>query len=147
MDIISGDEDMSDGEENTAPPVEAAAPQNPPAEPVTQPAHHPTSGSKDIRMHAFTADPDPDESGSPWKKWKNELLTRFRYSRISNIQDRVDAFHIYGGERIGELIESLKDVPLASPQPQVSKMNSTKLLPNWTIVLSLWSTPIVPAAN
>ena len=45
---------MSDGEENTAPPVQAAAPQNPPAEPATQPAHHPTSGPKDIRMHAMT---------------------------------------------------------------------------------------------
>ena len=43
VDIISGDEDMSDGEENTAPPVQAAAPQNPPAEPATQPA------SSDVR--------------------------------------------------------------------------------------------------
>ena len=106
---------MSDSEGNTAPSVQVVAPQNPSAGPATQPAHHLTSGPKDIRMHAFTADTDPDETGRLWKKWKNELLTRFRYFRIPNIQDRVDALHIYGGERIRELIESLKDVPLASP--------------------------------
>ena len=44
-----------------------------------------------------------------------ERAIRFRYFRISNIQDRVDALHIYGGERIHELIESLKDVPLTLP--------------------------------
>ena len=106
---------MSDSEGNTAPSVQVAAPQNPSAGPVTQPAHHLTSGPKDIRMHAFTGDTDPDETGRRRKKWKNELLTRFRYFRIPNIQDRVDALHIYGGGRIRELIESLKDVPLASP--------------------------------
>lgn len=34
---------------------------------------------------------------------------RRRYFRISSIQDRVDALHIYGGERIRELIESLEN--------------------------------------
>lgn len=106
---------MSHSEENTAPSVQVAAPQNPSAGPATQPAHHLTSGPKDNSLDAFTADTDPDETGRRQKKWKNELLTRFRYFRISNIQDRVDALHICGGERIRELIESLRDVPLASP--------------------------------
>ena len=48
------------------------------------------------------------------KKWKNELLTRFRYFRISNTQDRIDALHIYGGEQIRELIESLESIPKPS---------------------------------
>ena len=75
---------------------------------------HSTSGPKDIRMQAFIADSDPDETGRRWKKWKNELLTRFRYFRISSTQDRVDALHIYGGEQIRELIESLENVPTPS---------------------------------
>ena len=65
-------------------------------------------------MQAFIADSDPDETGRRWKKWKNELLTRFRYFRISNTQDRIDALHIYGGEQIRELIESLESVPTPS---------------------------------
>ena len=72
---------------------------------------HSTHGPKDIRMHAFLADSDPDETGRRWKKWRNELLTRFRYFRISRTQDRVDVLHIYGGEQIRELIESLRSVP------------------------------------
>ena len=106
---------MSDNEEDRAATAQVAAPQNSPAGPATQSAHHSMAGPKDIRMHAFTTDTDPDETGRRWKKWKNELLTRFRYFRISNIQDRADALHIYGGEQIRELIESLEDVPLASP--------------------------------
>ena len=73
-----------------------------------------TSGPKDIRMQAFIADSYPDETGRQWKKWKNELLTRFRYFRIASTQDCVDALHIYGGEQIRELIESLENVPTPS---------------------------------
>ena len=62
-------------------------------------------------MQAFIVDSDPDETGHRWKKWKNELLTHFRYFRISNTQDRINALHIYGGEQIRELIESLESVP------------------------------------
>ena len=65
-------------------------------------------------MEAFIADSDPDETGRRWKKWKNELLTRFRNFRISSTQDRVDALHIYGGEQIRELIESLENVSTSS---------------------------------
>ena len=39
----------------------------------------------------------------------------FRYFRISNVQDRVDALQIYGGEQIWELVETLEDVSLPSP--------------------------------
>ena len=44
-----------------------------------QAVQHSTSGPKDIRMQAIIADSDPDETGHRRKKWKNELLTRFRY--------------------------------------------------------------------
>ena len=64
-------------------------------------------------MQAFIADSDPDEWKN-WRKWKNELLSRFRYFRISNTQDRIDALHIYGGEQIRELVESPESVPTPS---------------------------------
>ena len=131
MDIIFGDEVMSDHEEETAavsspqnvagtpsvsvPQSTAAAgistvsaSQSSTAAPATQAVPHSTSGPKDIRMQAFIADSDPDETGRRWKKWKNELVTRFRYFRISN------TLHIYGGEQIRELIESLESVPTPS---------------------------------
>ena len=78
-------------------------------------------------MQAFIADSDPDETGRRWKKWKNELLTRFRYSRISNTQDRIDALHIYGGEQIRELIESIAKldnhfIPMVNPDCVRSKL-------------------------
>ena len=47
----------------------------------------------------------------PMKKWKNELLTRFRYFGISNTQDGINALHIYGGEQIRELIEPSRAFP------------------------------------
>ena len=65
-------------------------------------------------MQALIADSDPDETGRRWKKWKNELLTRFRYFRISSTQDPNDALHIYGGDRIRELIECLENAPSPS---------------------------------
>ena len=58
-------------------------------------------------MQAFIPVSDPDEPGRRWKKWKNELRTRFRYFRISDTQDRIDALYIYGGDQIREVIESL----------------------------------------
>lgn len=73
-----------------------------------------THGPRDIKMHAFAPDVDPDETGQRWKKWEKELTTRFRYFRITNTQDRVDAINIYGGERIRELIDTLPDVPTPS---------------------------------
>ena len=84
------------------------------AAPPIQAVQYSTSRPKDIRMQAVIADSDPDETGCRWKKWKNELLTRFRYFRISNVQDRVDALHIYRGEQIRELIETLENVPTPS---------------------------------
>ena len=84
------------------------------AAPPIEAVQHSTSGPKGIRMQAIIADSDPDETGRGWKKWKNELLTRFRYFSISNVQDRVDALHIYGGEQIRELIETLENVPTPS---------------------------------
>ena len=67
--------------------------------PALQAVQHSTSGPKDIRMQAFIADSDPDETGRRWKKWKNEVLTRFRHFCISNTQDHIDAFHFYWGEK------------------------------------------------
>ena len=85
--------------------------QNAPTASAAHVVQHSTHGPKDIRMHAFLADSDSNETGRRWKKWRNELLTRFRYFRISRTQDRVDALHIYGGEQTRELIESLGSVP------------------------------------
>lgn len=65
-------------------------------------------------MQAFIADSDPDETGRWWQQWKNELLTRFRYFRISTTQERIDALHIYGEEQIRELFESFESVPTPS---------------------------------
>ena len=45
-----------------------SASQNSTTEPATQAVQHSTSGPKDIRMQAFIADSDPDETGRRWKK-------------------------------------------------------------------------------
>ena len=52
--------------------------------PATQAVQYSTFGPKDIRMQAFIKDLDPDKTGHRWKKWKNKLLTCFRYFHISN---------------------------------------------------------------
>ena len=137
MDTIFGNEIMSDHEEETpavsslqnvagtpsdsvpqstatAGILTVSASHSSTAAPATQAVPHSTSGPKDIRMQAFITDSDPEETGLRWKKLKNELLTRFRYFRISNTQDRINALHINGGEQIRELIESLESVPTPS---------------------------------
>lgn len=75
-----------------------SASQNSTTAPATQAVPH--SMPKDIRMHAFIADSDPNETGCKWKKWRNELVTRFTYFRIANTQDRIDTLNIYRGEQI-----------------------------------------------
>ena len=97
---------MTDPREGTptVPTSQASMPST--AAPPIQAIQHSMSRLKDIRMQAFMADSDPDETGRRWKTWKNELLTTFQYFHISNVQDGVDALHIYGGEQIRELIET-----------------------------------------
>ena len=56
--------------------------------------------TRDIKMSDFTADSDPDDQGRKWKKWQTELITRFCFFRILEVQDKVDAINIYGGELI-----------------------------------------------
>ena len=105
MDIIFGDEILSDHKKETpavsspqnvagipslsVPPSTTAvgistvsASQSPMAALATQAVPHSTSGPKDIRMQGFVADSDPDKTGRRWKKWENELLTRFRYFHL-----------------------------------------------------------------
>ena len=105
-------------------PEEDIEPQN-----VENAASNP-HGPRDIKMHAFAPDVDPDETGQRWKKWEKELSTRFRYFPITNTHDRVDAINIYGGEQIRELIETLPDVPtptIAEPtecEKIIAKLNN-----------------------
>ena len=49
------------------------APQNSTTIPATQAVPHLTSGRKDVRMQAFIADSDPDETGRPWKNGKTSF--------------------------------------------------------------------------
>ena len=106
--------------------------------PATQTVQHSTSGPKDIRMQAFIEDSDPDKTGRRWKKWRNELLTRFRYFRISNTQDCIDALHIYGGEQIRELIESLESIPTPS---------SAELLNEYAKIIAKLDNHFIPMVN
>ena len=72
-----------------------------------QPGH----GPRDIKMKPFSTSENPDETGQLWRKWKKELMTRFRFFRIDGNEDRVDAITIYGGEHIRELIDTLQNSP------------------------------------
>ena len=89
-------------------------------------------------MQAFVADSDLDETGRRWENWKNELGTRFRYSRISDTQGRIDALYIYGGEQIRELIESLESVPTPS---------SAELLNGYEKIIAKRDNHFIPMVN
>jgi hypothetical protein len=69
-------------------------------------------GTADIQMKAFIPDPDPEETGRMWLKWRTELETRLRFFRIKEDQDKLDALYIYGGEALRELC-----VNLPPPEP------------------------------
>jgi hypothetical protein len=80
---------------------------------------------QDIKMNPFVPQVDPDETGRTWTKWKNELTRRFRFFRITET-DQLDALHIYGGEHVRELIDSLITEPDGeqSFQDVLSKLDS-----------------------
>ena len=105
---------------------------------ATKAVQHSTSGPKDIRMQVFITDSDPNETGCRWKKWKNELLTCFRYFRISNTQDHINALHIYGGEQIRVLIESLESVTTPS---------SAELLNEYEKIIAKLNNHFIPMVN
>ena len=46
--------------------------------PALQAVQHSTSGPKDIRMQAFIADSDPDETGRRWKKMEERTSHSFQ---------------------------------------------------------------------
>ena len=70
---------MTDPREGTPTVPTSQASTSSTAAPPIQVVQHSTSGPKGIRMQAIITDSDPDETGRRWKKWKNELLTKFRY--------------------------------------------------------------------
>ena len=68
---------------------------------------------------------------------KNWRPCRFRYFRITNTQDRVDAIIIYGGEKIRKLIETLPNVPTPSiAEPNEYEMIIAKLNNNFTPMIN-----------
>ena len=78
---------------------------------ILQQQQQPGHGPQDIKMKAFSTSENSDETGQRWVKWEKELLTRFRFFRITSIEDQIDAINIYGGELIRELIGTLQDAP------------------------------------
>ena len=54
----------------------------------------------DINMIAFSTSDDVEQTGRLWSRWKKQLMTRFRYFRIKNDLDQIDASNIYGGDVI-----------------------------------------------
>ncbi len=72
----------------------------------------------DIKMQPFVPAMDQDETGRMWRKWKAELITRFRFFRIQNDQDKTDVISIYGGEHIRELIDTLPNEPTADEEEE-----------------------------
>ena len=78
-------------------------------------------------MQVFIVYSNPKETGRRWKKWKNELVTRFR---ISNTQDCIDALHIYEGKNMPSPTELLNEY-----EKIIGKLDN-HFIP--------WSTPTVP---
>ena len=64
---------------------------------------------------------------------------------ISNAQDRINALHIYGREKIHELIESLESVPTPSSAELLNEYE--KIIASSTTISLPWSTPTVPEAG
>ncbi len=60
-----------------------------------------------------------DETGRMWRKWKTELITRFRFFRIQNDQDKTDVISIYRAEHIRELIDTLPNEPASDEEERV----------------------------
>ena len=63
---------------------------------------------------------------------------RFIYFRILNTQDRIDALHIYGGEQIRDMLESLESVPTPP---------SAELLNKYEKITAKLGNHFIPMAN
>ena len=80
----------------------------------------------------------PTKQAADGNKLKYELRIRLRYFRIPNTENCIDALHIYWGEQIRELIESLQSVPTPS---------SAKLLNEYQKIIAKLDNHFIPMVN
>ena len=81
------------------------------------------SAPPDIKMKAFSTSDNVEETGQLWAKWKKELMTRFRYFRIEDDEDRVDALNIYGGNLIEDLVDTLPEAEATGSELEQSRFD------------------------
>ena len=61
----------------------------------------------DLQISPFISTTDPDENALQWTRWLKHFCRKLRFFRVSNVQDKVDAFYIYGGAEIENLLDTL----------------------------------------
>lgn len=44
-----------------------------------------------------------------WEKWCKLFVKKLRFFRVTDLQDKMDALSIYGGEHIDDLTDTLQD--------------------------------------
>ena len=68
----------------------------------------------DLQISPFISTTDPDENALQWTRWLKHFCRKLRFFRVSNVQDKVDAFYIYGGAEIENLLDTLPNTASAS---------------------------------
>ena len=89
-------------------------------------------GGRNINMHPFNADlEDTINTGPKWDRWLKQFETRLRFFKIAEVEDKIDALNIYGGDMVVDLIEHLPDVtpPVGQDDPSaydkvINKLNN-----------------------
>ena len=60
----------------------------------------------DLQIPAFIPTTDPDETALQWTRWLKHFCRKLQFFRVSDVQDKVDAFY-YGGTDIENLLDTL----------------------------------------
>jgi hypothetical protein len=64
---------------------------------------------QDLNVSPFLPPIDPDEASQAWEKWCKLFVKKLRFFRVTDLQDKMDALSIYGGEHIDDLTDTLQD--------------------------------------
>ena len=64
---------------------------------------------QDLNIQPFICPSEPDEAALQWKKWFTGFERKLRFFKVTEVNDKLDALAIYGGETVEELIDVLPD--------------------------------------
>ncbi len=66
--------------------------------------------NKELNVPAYKSTDDTDNTAERWEQWSEHLVDKIEYHEVEQLNDRLKALKIYGGEEVRELLKYLPPV-------------------------------------